>query len=88
MSPRSSTVVFDASKIEEAIEKAAQAVSANISYPEIPEELFEVFAYLPELFQDGDEERYICLLYTSKLLFACIIFAGFQLFDIKFPTPV
>ena len=59
MSPRSSTVVFDASKIEEAIEKAAQAVSANISYPEIPEDLFEVFAYLPELFQDGDEERYI-----------------------------
>lgn len=59
MSPRSSTVVFDASKIEEAIEKAVQAVSANISYPEIPEELFEVFAYLPELFQDGDEERYI-----------------------------
>lgn len=43
MSPRSSTVVFDASKIEEAIEKAVQEVSANISYPEIPEELFEVF---------------------------------------------
>ena len=59
MSPRSSTVVFDASKIEEAIEKAVQAVSTNISYPEIPEELFEIFAYLPELFQDGDEERYI-----------------------------
>ena len=59
MNPRSSTVVFDASKIEEAIEKTVQAVSANISHPEIPEELFEVFAYLPELFQDGDEERYI-----------------------------
>lgn len=59
MSPRSSTVVFDTSKIEEAIEKAVQAVSADISYPEIPEDLFEIFAYLPELFQDGDEERYI-----------------------------
>ena len=34
MSPQSSIVVFDASKIEEAIEKAVQAVSANISYPE------------------------------------------------------
>ena len=41
MSPRSSTVVFDTSKIEEAIEKA---VSADISYPEIPEDLFEIFA--------------------------------------------
>ena len=59
MSPRSSTVVFDASKIEEDIEKAVQAVSANISYPEMPEALFEIFVYLPELFQDGDEERYI-----------------------------
>lgn len=29
MSPRSSAVVFDASKIEEAIEKAVQVVSAN-----------------------------------------------------------
>ena len=36
MSPRSSAVVFDASKIEEAIEKAVQVVSANISYPERP----------------------------------------------------
>ena len=53
MSPRSSTVVFDASKIEEDIEKAVQAVSANISYPEMPEALFEIFVYLPELFQDG-----------------------------------
>ena len=59
MSPRSSELLFDSSKIEEAIEKAVQAVSADISYPEIPEELFEIFVYLPELFQDGDEERYI-----------------------------
>lgn len=53
MSPRSSELLFDSSKIEEAIEKAVQAVSADISYPEIPEELFEIFVYLPELFQDG-----------------------------------
>ena len=59
MSPRSSAVVFDTDKIAEAVEKIAQTVSSDISYPEIPEELFEVFAYLPELFQDGDEERYI-----------------------------
>lgn len=59
MNPRSSAVVFDTDKIAEAVEKIAQTVSSDISYPEIPEELFEVFAYLPELFQDGDEERYI-----------------------------
>lgn len=59
MSPRLSAVVFDKGKIAEAIEKAEQTVSSDIPYPEIPEELFEIFAYLPKLFQDGDEERYI-----------------------------
>ena len=59
MSPQSSNTVFNGNKIKEAIEKAAQTVSSDIPYPEIPEELFEIFAYLPELFQDRDEERYI-----------------------------
>ena len=42
MSPQSSAVVFDTDKIAEAVEKIAQTVSSDISYPEIPEELFGV----------------------------------------------
>ena len=59
MSPQSSNIIFNRNIIKEAIEKIAQTVSTDIPHPEIPDELFEIFVYLPELFQDGDEERYI-----------------------------
>ena len=59
MSPQSSNIIFNRNIIKEAIEKIVQTVSTDIPHPEIPDELFEIFVYLPELFQDGDEERYI-----------------------------
>lgn len=43
MSLRSSAVVFDTDKIEEAMEKAVQVVSANISYTERPMQKTWVF---------------------------------------------
>lgn len=54
-----SVLLYDNEKIAADIEKVAPAVSADIPLPEMPEALFEIFVYLPELFQDGDEERYI-----------------------------
>lgn len=59
MNSQSSIIIFDKNKIEKAIEKISPSVSLDFSYPELPEELFAIFGYLPELFQDGDEERYI-----------------------------
>ena len=54
-----SVLLYDNEKIAADIEKVAPAVSADIPLPEMPEALFEIFVYLPELFQDRDEERYI-----------------------------
>lgn len=49
-------LLYDKDKIDDAIEKAVQEIFPD---PEPPEELFSIFACLPELFRDGDEERYI-----------------------------
>lgn len=57
MSPQAFSVLSDKNKDEEIIKKAIQLESPD--YLEISGELYEIFAYLPELFQDGDEEKYI-----------------------------
>ena len=54
-----SVLLYDKEKIAAAIEKVARPVSADIPLPEMPEALFEIFVYLPKLFQDEDEKRYI-----------------------------
>lgn len=59
MNSHFSSIVLDKDKIAEVIEKAAQAISIDSIYTELPEELFDIFAYLPELFQDESEEQYI-----------------------------
>lgn len=47
-----SVLLYDKEKIAAAIEKVARPVSADIPLPEMPEALFEIFVYLPKLFQD------------------------------------
>ena len=47
MSPQSSNIIFNRNIIKEAIEKIAQTVSTDIPHPEIPDEVFEIFVYLP-----------------------------------------
>ncbi len=58
-------VVFDTKKISEAIEKAANALVPKYEFPEPPEEIFKIFDYLPELFQDDSEKDYIEALSTA-----------------------
>ena len=58
-------VVFDTQKISEAIEKAANALVPKYEFLELPEEIFKIFDYLPELFQDDSEKDYIGALSTA-----------------------
>lgn len=53
------SIVLDKDRTAEVIEKAAQTISQDFMYTELPEELSEIFKYLPELFQDESEEQYI-----------------------------
>lgn len=50
--------MFDTSKIAAAIQKAYEYEHPD-EFQELPEELFTVLNYLPELFQDDSEEKYI-----------------------------
>lgn len=58
----SEPLVFDISKISDAISKAFKAEPAEppeYSIPEPPDELYKMLEYLPEEFLDESEEKYI-----------------------------
>lgn len=55
----SEPLVFDISKISDAISKAFKAEPPEYSIPEPPDELYKMLEYLPEEFLDESEEKYI-----------------------------
>ncbi len=52
-------IIFDTSKISEAIMKAVESEHPEYAIPEPPDELFKMLEYLPEEFEDDTEEKYI-----------------------------
>lgn len=52
-------VDFDMSKISAAIKKAAEATYPEYKEPEICDDLYRVFDFLPKMFEDETEEKYI-----------------------------
>lgn len=52
-------IVFESGKISEAIMKAFDMKRQEYTIPEPPDELFKMLEYLPEEFEDENEEKYI-----------------------------
>ncbi len=53
------TFEFNISKISDDVQKAIEAEHPEYAEPEIPDDLYRIFDFLPELLQDDSEEKYI-----------------------------